>query len=582
MTRQIVIGGAAGMWGDSVLATPQLLADGRCDYLIYEGLAEITMAILTKARNKDPQQGYARDLIAIIGNHLTAYREQRIKVVTNAGGVNPAAAAQVLTAAAEAAGIPLAIATVTGDDVLEQMNSLPAATVSANAYLGARPIAAALDAGADIVITGRVVDSALVLGPLIHEFEWAPDALDALAGGSLAGHLLECGPQSTGGLLSDWRDTVSWADPGFPIAMVEADGAFELTVAAENNGVVDRRTASEQLLYEIGDPTAYLLPDVTCDWSQVTITERATNRVRVAGALGRPPTPTLKVCAQVADGYRAAVQFFVGGREAVAKAHRAGDDLVKRARRLLAQRGFDDFRDINVHVVGSEASYGPHARDTGSREALLWIAAHHDDRDALTSFVREFPSIGLAGPPGIGGAASAGLPKPSPVLRIENALLPRDSLQARLTVGGEAQEYADVPLDLCRPVEGRGPDCPVREPTTAAATVSTPLIRIAYGRSGDKGDSVNIGIVARRPDFVPLIADQLTAAAVADWLEHLGATRVERFALPGIAGFNFLLHQGLGASGAASLRIDPQGKAVAQQLLDFPISIPAEMELPCT
>lgn len=577
MSRTMTIGGAAGMWGDSALATPQLLAHGGCNYIIYEALAEITMAILTKARSRDPAAGFAKDVITMIGENLAAFRDQGIRVITNAGGVNPAAACAALEALAREAGVAVKIATVAGDDVLALIDDLPATTISANAYLGARPIAAALDAGADIVVTGRVVDSALVLGPLIHEFKWAPDDFDRLSSGSLAGHLLECGPQSTGGLLTDWRDTPSWANPGFPIVEVEADGAFTITVSAGTDAIVDRRTVAEQIVYEIGDPTAYLLPDVTCDWSQVRLAGIGRNRVAVSNARGTAPPPTLKVCAQIPDGFRAALQYFVGGRDAVAKAQRAGDQIVERGRELLARRGFADFRNVNVHAVGSEATYGTHARDNASRESLLWVSVHHDDAAAVTAFAREFPSIGLGGPPGIGGAAGAGLPKPSPVLRVQDCHIPRDKVSVCVEVDGTPLAWRDVPLSLCARTEARGPDAiGTVEPTGTGRTV--PLIRIAHGRSGDKGDSVNIGIIARHPDFESLIASQLTAEAVAAWLSHLGARRVERYALPGFGAVNFLLVGGLGASAAASLRIDSQGKAVAQQLLDFPISVPEHLE----
>lgn len=575
--KSVTIGGAAGMWGDSILATPQLLADARCDYVIYEGLAEITMAILTKARAKDPEQGYARDLIEIIAENLRAFAERGVKVVTNAGGVNPHAAAAVLRAAAEAAGVQRSIAVVTGDDVLHtdlgDDTRLDAGAISANAYLGARPIAAALGAGADVVLTGRVVDSALTLGPLIHEFGWSADDLDLLSAGSLAGHLLECGPQSTGGLLTDWTDTTSWANPGYPIAIVGTDGGFEMTCADGTDGLVDPRSVGEQVLYEIGDPTAYLLPDVTCDWSGVELTQTGPNRVRVTGARGRRPVPTLKACAQIPDGFRVAVQYFVGGRDAVGKARRTGDDIVARWRRVLADRGHTDFRAVNVYAVGDESSYGAHARTSDARESLVWVSAHHDDPRALRIAVREFPSIGLGGAPGTGGAAGAGLPKPSPVLRVQEVPVPRGCVSPIVEVDGAPVPYTDVDPAACAPVPDRGPDL-LGAGAAAIGGRTVPLIDIAYGRSGDKGDSSNIGIIARDPKWLPYIAEQLTAPAVATWLEHLGAREVLRFALPGMHAVNFLLVGGLGTSGAASTRIDPQGKALAQQLLDFPIILP--------
>ncbi len=594
MTERIVtIGGAAGMWGDSYLATPQLIADGRCDYLTYEALAEITMAILTKARSKDPSQGYARDIITIIGNNLAAFKEQGIKVITNAGGINPAAAAAALEATAAAAGVDVTIATVDGDDLVPILGRLreakvreivrdtdvPEHPVSMNAYLGAQPIAAALDAGADIVITGRCVDSALTLGPLIHEFGWRPEDFDQLSGGSLAGHLIECGPQSSGGLLTDWEDTASWANSGYPIVAVRGDGTFDITAPEGTDALVDQRTVTEQMLYEIGDPTAYLLPDVVCDWSDVVVEAIGPNRVAVRGARGVAPTPTLKACAQVFDGFRTQVMFFLGGRDAARKGRRTGEDLLARSRKLLSQRGFADFRDSQIDTVGDEGTYGRNARAHATREVMVRIAVRHDDAAALTAFIREFPSIGLAGPPGFGGGGG-GLPKASPVLRLESFLVPRELVHARIEMNGnplDTQHPIDAPRHICRALSGtRGRDAPVPTPGSGP-TIDLPLIAIAFGRSGDKGDHVNIGIAARHPDFEPIIHAHVTVARVAQYLAHFGATQVQRYALPGSHAVNFLLHQGLGGGGTASLRADPQGKAAAQQLLDLSVPIPTAL-----
>ncbi len=586
---RVVISGAAGAWGDSSLSTVQLLADGRSDYIIYEGLAEITMAILARARARDPSQGYARDIVETIAAHLTDFHHQGIKVITNAGGVNPRAAADLIRTAAQEAGLNLAVGVVEGDDLSEMIEELRAAGVvemttgeavpdsplAFNAYLGAQPIATALKAGADVVVTGRVVDSALVLGPLIHEFGWDPDDHYLLAAGSLAGHLLECGPQSTGGLLTDWRSTTSWVNPGYPIAEIRPDGSFVLTAPEASDALVDVRTVAEQLLYEIGDPTCYILPDVVCDWSQVELIQEGDNRVEVVGARGMPPTSTLKACAQVQDGWRAQMLLFIGGREAVAKARRAGEDLVERGRRMLAAAGLDDFREVSIEVLGAEDTYGSHARRQDAREVVLKIAIHHDDREAVARFVREVPSIGLAGPPGVSGGG-VGLPRPSPLIRLKNFLVPREMVVAHIDVDGETAEIIHAQSTVHslaeRPVkEGVHPFVPEGE------TVEVPLVAIAHGRSGDKGADVNIGVRARHPDFLPVLLGQVTAETVAEWLSHLGARSVERYELVGIDAVNFVLRGGLGAGGTASLRFDPQGKAIAQQLLDMPVRLPTHL-----
>ena len=568
--EKVTIAGAAGAWGDSSLSTPQLLADGRSDYIVYEGLAEMTMAILTRARAKDPEQGYARDIIETISRNLDGYRAAGMKVITNAGGVNPQAAGRLIAAADP----DVRVAVVSGDDLMSNPVLIPALSgppMSANAYLGARPIAAALDADADVVVTGRVVDSALALGPLIHEFGWQPDQLHLLSAGSLAGHLIECGPQATGGLMTDWEDTPSWANPGFPIVEVAPDGSFEITTPVGSDGLVDERTVTEQLLYEIGDPARYLLPDVTCDWRMVTVAEFGTNRVSVTGARGWAPPETVKACAQIQDGWRASMLLFIGGRYAVRKAHRVGADLVERGRRMLARAGLDDFRATHIEVMGAEDTYGPHSRVGTTREVILSIAVHHDRQEAVAGFIREIPSIALAGPPGVSGGG-AGLPRPSPLVRLECFPVDRSAVSATVVIDGAAIDVPDVLVD-----GGTPPTESIDPIAYDGETITVPLVSLAHGRSGDKGADVNVGVRARHPEFFPVLIRELTADKVASYLAHLGASAVKRFELPGIHAVNFLLVGGLGSGGTASLRFDPQGKAVAQQLLDIEIEIPADL-----
>lgn len=571
----VSIAGAAGAWGDSSLSTPQLLEDGRSNYIVYEGLAEITMAILSRAKAKDPSQGYARDLIEIIAANVGAYRKAGMKVVTNAGGVNPRAAAGMITSADPT----VRVAVVSGDDLMGSealaATALAGEPMSANVYLGARPIAAALDAGAEIVVTGRVVDSALALGPLIHEFGWPPDQLDLLSAGSLAGHLIECGPQSTGGLMTDWEDTESWANPGYPIIRVASDGSMVVTAAAGSDALVDERTVAEQLLYEIGDPSRYMLPDVTCDWSGVRLDAIGQNQVSVTGAKGAAAPEFLKGCAQIPDGFRAQMLLLIAGERAVAKARRVGRDLLTRARSMLDRAGMGEFTAVNIEVLGAEDTYGPHAHAPLSREVVLKIAVSHHSREAIGAFLREIPSIALSGPPGVSGGGS-GLPRPTPLVRLECFPVDRGAVAPIVEVDGVQLQFEepDLPLGLAgaQPVH-RGGDSAAFEGETEMMS----LIAIAHGRSGDKGADVNIGIRARHPLFYPVLLRELTAERVGVYLAHLEASSVERFELPGIDAVNFLLEGGLGDGGTASLRFDPQGKAVAQQLLEMPIAVPTEL-----
>lgn len=594
MTGHVVIAGAAGAWGDSSLSTRQLLDDGRADYVVYEALAEVTMAVLARARAKDPTRGYAHDVVDTIARHLGEFRRRGMRVVTNAGGVNPEAAADVVRAAAEAAGLRVRVGVVTGDDLsarlpelasmaspeLDSGAPLPGEALACNAYLGAQPIAAALRAGADVVVTGRVVDSALALGPLLHEFGWAAHEHDLLSAGSLAGHLVECGPQASGGLLTDWEDTAGWADPGYPIVEVARDGTFVVTTPPGTEGLVDARTVTEQLLYEIGDPTAYVLPDVVCDWSAVTVEEVGRDRVLVRGATGRAPTPTLKASAHVLDGHKATHLLFVGGRDAVAKGRRLAEDLLRRGQRMLAADGLEPFRATRVELLGSESTYGAQGRRQDTREVVVALGVEHADRRAVERFVREVPSIGLAGPPGVSGGGT-GLPRVAPVIRLQSHLLPRQAVVARCRVDGVDVEVsptpAGAPLRTTPPARQAPETEPCADPSADPSTHTVPLVALAHGRSGDKGPHVNVGVRARHRDFLPLLERVLTVERVGSWLSHLGAVAVERHELPGIHALNFVLHRGLGTASAASLRFDPQGKAVAQQLLDLPVRLPVAL-----
>ncbi|MEM8609351.1 MAG: acyclic terpene utilization AtuA family protein [Myxococcota bacterium] len=586
----MILGGASGAWGDSSFAVSQLLDDGRCGYILFEALAEITMGILTRARSRNPHLGYATDVIEMIGRELPRIVEQNARVITNAGGIHPEAAAALLRARAEAHGIHLRIACIEGDNLLGRVDALRSLGVaemregtplvdsplSFNAYLGARPIAAALDAGADVVVTGRCVDSALALGPLIHEFGWEAGDFDRLSQGSLAGHLLECGPQATGGILTDSEDVQGWDDPAYPIAECFADGSFLLTKPARSGGLVDVRTAAEQLLYEIGDPSAYLLPDVTCDWRFVTLQSVGPDRVSVRGARGTPPSGSLKACAQTNDGYKVTALLFIAGRDATRKAERFAEALLKRVARLLVRDGYAPLRAHDVEVLGAEATYGPHAEARGTREVVVKVALHHDDREALAAAIREVGSFGMVVPGLTGGGT--GLPRPTPVIRLHSYLVPRDRVDVRIALDGSPVPYDAGSLSM----DGYGEPRAVEEIASMAIDdpVEAPLVAIAHARSGDKGPDSNIGVRARHPDFLPVLRQQLSAAVVARWFAHrLGNSQpvedaVLRYDLPGIDALNFVLRDSLGGGGIGSLRFDPQGKAYAQQLLDMPVSIP--------
>lgn len=594
MDRVVRIGGASGYWGDSAEAARQLVQKGNVNYLVFDYLAEVTMSILVRARAKTPDAGYARDFVELVMKPLLPEIHRRgIRVVANAGGVNITACANALAKVAEEAGLKLRIAAVVGDDLMDRVDALrgedvrdmttgkpmPDRLISANAYLGAFPIAAALDDGADIVITGRCVDSATTLGVLIHEFGWQSEEHDRLAAGTLAGHILECGAQATGGNFTDWRDVVSgWSDMGYPIAECRSSGSFVITKPENTGGLVSRLSVSEQIVYELGDPGAYLMPDVTCDFRGVSVTECGQNRVRVEGARGYPPPRKLKVSATWPDGYRASSSTVIAGFDVVGKAEAYSAALLARVNRMLEERGFDAL-DHRVHLIGAETLLGVHTRPDAraSREVMVRIDVRHAKRDALELFSKEVTGVALSMTTGR-CSGGAGRPKVTPVIAQFAFLVDRDAVRIDVHVDGQPIVFTPAtPQAFFDPAQMRDMPIPLPEGAAKGGEVEVPLIALAVARSGDKGDNANVGVVARHADLLPWLKQALTAERVGQWFAHVQRGSTERYDMPGLLAFNFVLANALGGGGTSSLHLDTQGKTYAQQLLAMPIRIPEAM-----
>ncbi|KAM7140474.1 uncharacterized protein WM277_013203 [Molossus nigricans] len=595
------IGCASAFWGDTAASVPQLLYGAKLDYLVFDYLSEISMCLLTAAKVKSPDLGYVPDFIqTAMAPYIKDIHKKGVRVVSNAGGTNPLACAAALDKMAREAGVDLKIAVVTGDDILAEKETLQALAVtdmesgkkfpdtvrSMNVYLGARPISRALDLGADIVLTGRCVDSAIVLGPLIHAFGWKSNDFDLLAAGSLAGHLIECGAQSTGGLFTDWHLVPDWHNIGFPVLECFADGQFILSKPPGTGGLVSFGTVAEQLVYEIDDPQHFLLPDVICDFSQVSITEIPGiegGAVRIQGAKGSLPSSFYKVSACYHDGFRATTICPIGGPKAAEKGRRIAESILKRTRLMFKEAGLEDYSEVQVQILGSEEIYGAQAKaslnEQGPRHVALWLAVHHKEKKAVEIFSREIAPAGTGMAPGL-MAVIGGRPKVSPVLKSFSFLYPKKKVKVDIhLINGKHIEtfHEDLTLTLDTLASPNLPKIEEDLKDLPSGSLTYRLEDLAYTRSGDKGNSANIGVIARHPLYYPYLKKFLTAQAVEDYFQHIlhkdqpEENSVIRYELPGIHALNFVLKNSLGGGGLTSLRSDPQGKALGQMLLDFQI-----------
>ncbi|KAF9390464.1 hypothetical protein CPB97_009174 [Podila verticillata] len=621
MKDTVRIGSYSAFWGDSISAAEQLVTlEGKnIDYLVADYLAEVTMGLLARHRKspsgpKKPSRagpgGYIGDFITFVWKRLIEdIVANGTKVVTNAGGLDPIALKEAIEAVAKDCGVEgVVVAAVTGDDLHERSQEMQAKgellpfnyitgnkdevdvypgeekkKLSLNAYLGAVPIAKALDAGATIVVTGRVVDSALVLGPLLHEFKWdITKDWDQMAGASLAGHIIECGCHTTGGNFTDWELSANsphggWSNMGFPIAECKPNGDCIITKPTETGGLVTVATVAEQLVYEVLDPGAYILPDVIIDLRNVKLSQVGPDRVLVTGAKGRPPTPYLKCSGIYVDGYKITADLWIGGIDARRKALAVGEAVIKRGRKNIERLGLEDFTAVRVEALGSESTYGAHSTALDAREVCCRITAVHPEKQGLLLLGVELAPSATGNAPGITGGG-AGRPHPSPNMTHYSILAPKTAVHAILTIGtGDKQTQTTIPFAGPSHAKNEYPPAIATAPLPAnnsEETVLVPLIRIAYARSGDKGDTANVGVIARDPKFYPYINQQLTAESVKEYMSHLAQGNVARYELPGIQALNFVLTRSLGGGGLSSLNLDRQGKSYGQMLLSYKVKVP--------
>ena len=443
MTKEIVrVAAGQGFWGDWLEAPRRQVEGGEIDYLMLDYLAEVTMSILQKQKERDASMGYARDFIGAIDSILPAVAERGVKVIANAGGVNPRACAVAVRQLAESRGAAarVRIAVVTGDDILDRIDTLMneghslanmdtgepleavrESVLSANAYIGSEPIVEGLSRGANVVITGRSTDTALTMAPLRYEFGWGPTDWNKLAAGIVAGHIIECGAQCSGGnCLVDWKNIPDLANVGYPIAEGRADGTFTITKHPGTGGIVSVPSVTEQLVYEMGNPREYITPDVIADFTTIHLQQNGTDRVVVSGIEGRPPTNMLKVSIAYRAGFKAVGTLVYAWPEALEKA-RAADEVIRQRLDRLGLR----FDQVLTEFVGVSATHGPLAERAGPRdhpEVQLRIGVRGNDRMAVERFTREIAPLVLNGPPSVTGFAG-GRPKVEEIVAYWPALI---------------------------------------------------------------------------------------------------------------------------------------------------------------
>jgi hypothetical protein len=454
----IRIANGQGFWGDSLEAPVEQIRRGPIDYLTLDYLAEVTMSILQKQRTRDPQAGYARDFVDLIARVLPDLKERRVRVIANAGGINPMGCRDAVLDRAARQNIPLKVATVTGDDITEQLDTLikrgielknmdtgePLSAIReqverANVYFGAFPVAEALGLGAEIVITGRVADAALTLAPMIHEFGWKETDWDKLTAGIVAGHAIECGAQVTGGNCQvDWETIPDLADIGYPIVEAEPDGTFSVTKHAGTGGRVTVASVKEQLLYEIGDPTQYITPDCVADFTTVHLDQSGADRVRVTGIAGRPATNYYKVSISYTAGYKAMGSLVYTWPDAYKKA-RAADQILRQRLNRLGLR----FDEIRTEFLGANACHGiPSAEPTPEiephlPEVVLRVGVRSENRAAVDRFTREIAPLVLNGPPGVSGLGM-GRPRVEDIVAFWPALIPKSEVRPEVAIWASA------------------------------------------------------------------------------------------------------------------------------------------------
>jgi len=595
MKNKLRIANAGGFWGDDLSAFRRQLEGGEIDYITMDFLAEITMSILRKQQLRNPVLGYVTDFIDQIEENAELIKERNVKVITNAGGINPGKCGSIITEILKRKNIDLKVAVVDGDNIIENISEyypqkesfenletkenfeqIQSRVQSANVYLGIPPIVKALELGADIIVCGRVTDTSITIAPMVYEFGWQLNDWDKIASGLVAGHIIECGAQSTGGNFTDWKLIDKWDNFGYPIVEVFPDSSFVVTKHDNTGGIVTVDTVREQLVYEMGDPSFYISPDVIANFLTIQLADDGKNRVKVWGIKGEPSTETFKVSMAYQDGYSASGTIIISGDNAVEKAEIFAEAFWTRINL--------EFEKTNTEFIGYNACQKSMVPEIEPNEVLLKLSVYDNDKNKLTEFAKGIAPLILSGPPGV--AVTGGRPRIQNVMSYWPTLISKKLISAKVALLDRNGEIVKTEIVESltgyeqNPIKAKTSDGqrkPVIFKTSDNETVTVKLREICLARSGDKGDVSNIGVLARSESIYNYIQETLTREYIKDLFKDFCKGEVIRYEMDNLLALNFLLEKSLDGGGTKSLMIDAQGKTFASALLNQKLSVPKEL-----
>jgi len=576
---KVIIANCSGFFGDRLSAASEMVRGGPIDVLTGDYLAELTMALLFRLKLKNPEAGYAPTFLKQMEEIMGECLEKNIKVVSNAGGLNPRGLAQELLKIAEKLGLHPKIACIDGDDLMGRLGELQEAgesfvhldkgvslkdgglvPITANAYLGGWGIAEALEKGADIVVSGRVADASLVMGPAAWWFGWKRNDWDKLAGAAVAGHIVECAAQATGGNYSFIDEVPSFLKVGYPIAEISADGSSVITKHPGTGGLVSVDTVKAQLLYEVKEPT-YLTPDVSARFDSIRISQEAPDRVRISGVLGAPPPDTTKVCINCIGGYRNSMTVVLTGL-----------DIEKKAK-IVEEAFFDNLGGRGQYALEEVQLVRSNKDDPETNDeafAYLRISVMDSDQKKVDKFSAKIVELGLANIPGF--TATAPPAKGTMAIIHWPALIPERHITQKVMINGEEFSVGFVPSGAAAP-PAEMPKVTI-PPVPAGKTVRIPFGRIFATRSGDKGGNANLGVWGKTPEAYAFLKEFLTVKKLKELLKDMSGFEIERYEFPNLFAVNFYIRGVLGEGVAASLRSDPQAKTLGEYLRAKVVEVP--------